>query len=233
MTERDTAWGAEASPPTLGRRIAYQLAWVLVRTVCALGWRTRVHRHERLPTSGPYVLAPTHRSGWDIPLASLVTRRRVRFMGKASVYRVPVLGVVLRYLGGLPVERGTPDRMALQALLDCLAGGEPVVVYPEGTRQTGREVGPVFDGSAWVAARAEVPIVPVGIAGSEGIIRRGSRRPRFPKIVVVVGEPIAAIARDGGAVPRARVKELSARLQDGMQHAQDEAHALRGDPPRS
>ncbi len=232
MTERDAAWGAEASPPTLGRRIAYRMASVLVRTVCALAWRTRVYRRERLPASGPYVLAPTHRSGWDIPLASLVTRRRVRFMGKASVYRIPVLGVVLRYMGGFPVERGTPDRTALQALLDCLAGGEPVVVYPEGTRQTGREVGPVFDGSAWVAARAEVPIVPVGIAGSEGIIRTGSRRPRFPKIIVVVGEPIPAVPREGGAVPRARVRELSAQLHAGMQAALDEAHALRGDPPR-
>jgi 1-acyl-sn-glycerol-3-phosphate acyltransferase len=216
----DPVWGAEASPPTRGRRFAYQLAWYLVKTVCTL------------PTSGAYVLAPTHRSGWDIPLASLVTRRRVRFMGKASVYKIPVLRTALRYLGGFPVQRGTADRVALQAMLDCLAGGEPVVVYPEGTRQAGQTVGPVFDGSAWVAARAEVPLVPVGIAGSGDIIKPGSRRPRFPKVVVVVGHPVPAVPRDGGAVPRARVKELTARLHDGMQAALDEAHTLRGDPPR-
>jgi 1-acyl-sn-glycerol-3-phosphate acyltransferase len=201
--------------------------WFLVYSWCKLLWRVRIHGTERLPATGAYVLAPTHRSGWDIPFSSMVTRRRVRFMGKDSVFRTPVLGSVLRYLGGFAVERGTPDRRALQALLECLQGGEPVVVYPEGTRQHGREVGELFDGAAWVAARAEVPMVPVGIAGSEGILRSGRKLPALPKVVMVVGEPIPAVPRHGGAVPRTRVRQLSTALRAGMQAALDEAFARR------
>jgi 1-acyl-sn-glycerol-3-phosphate acyltransferase len=220
-------WGAEASPPTRGRLVAYRAVWYLVYSWCKVLWRIRIHGTERLPAAGAYVVAPTHRSGWDIPFSSMITKRRIRFMGKGSVFRIPVLGSALRYLGGFGVERGTPDRRALQALLECLRGGEPVVVYPEGTRHQGRAVSELFDGAAWVAARAEVPMVPVGIAGSEGILRSGRRLPALPKVTIVVGEPIPAVPRNGGAVPRTRVKELTKALQDGMQRALDEAFALR------
>jgi 1-acyl-sn-glycerol-3-phosphate acyltransferase len=227
VSEPDPLWGAEASPPTRGRLVAYKAVWLLVYTACRLAWRVRIHGRERLPKTGAYVLAPTHRSGWDIPFSSMVAWRRVRFMGKGSVFRVPVLGPVLRYLGGFGVERGTPDRRALQALLECLEGGEPVVMYPEGTRHVGDRVADLFDGAAWVAARAEVPIVPVAIAGSEGILRSGRKLPGFPKVVMVIGEPVPAVARHGAAVPRTRVRELTAHLQANLQAAFDEANARR------
>ena len=109
----DPLWGAEASPPTRGRLFAYKAVWIFVYSFCRLAWRVRIHGRERLPRSGAYVVAPTHRSGWDIPFSSMIAWRRVRFMGKGSVFRVPVLGPVLRYLGGFGVERGTPDRRGL------------------------------------------------------------------------------------------------------------------------
>jgi 1-acyl-sn-glycerol-3-phosphate acyltransferase len=223
----DPLWGAEASPPTFGRLLAYRIVWFFVYSFCRLAWRVRIHGRERLPRTGGYVVAPTHRSGWDIPFSSMITARRVRFMGKGSVFRVPVLGPALRYLGGFGIERGTPDRRALQALLECLQGGEPVVMYPEGTRHVGDRVGELYDGAAWVAARAEVPIVPVAIAGSEGILRSGRKLPRFPTVVIVIGDPVPAVPRDGRAVPRTRVRELTARLQEHLQAAFDEANARR------
>jgi 1-acyl-sn-glycerol-3-phosphate acyltransferase len=200
---------------------------LFVFTFCKLAWRVRVHGKDRLPPGGAYVVAPTHRSGWDIPFSSMIAWRRVRFMGKGSVFRVPALGPALRYLGGFGIERGAPDRRALQALLECLQGGEPVVMYPEGTRAIGDTVADLFDGAAWVAARAEVPIVPVAIAGSEGILRSGRKIPGFPKVVIVIGEPVPAVARDGKAVPRTRVRELTAQLQTNLQAAFDEANSLR------
>jgi 1-acyl-sn-glycerol-3-phosphate acyltransferase len=224
----DPLWGAEASPPTRGRLFAYKTAWIFVYSFCRLAWRVRIHGRERLPRTGAYVVAPTHRSGWDIPFSSMIAWRRVRFMGKGSVFRVPVLGAVLRYLGGFGIERGTPDRRALQALLECLAGGEPVVMYPEGTRHTGDRVADLFDGAAWVAARADVPIVPVAIAGSEGILRSGRKLPAFPRVVVVIGEPVPPGPRAAAAVPRARVRELTAQLQANLQAAFDEAATRRG-----
>jgi 1-acyl-sn-glycerol-3-phosphate acyltransferase len=208
------------------RRVAYQFARLLVKGTCSTLFRAEVHHRERVPTSGAYVLAPTHRSGWDIPLASLVTRRRVRFMGKASIWRVPVVGELLALLGGFPVERGTADQQALRRVLQILEAGEPVVIYPEGTRQVGDDIGELFDGAAWVAARTQLPIVPMGIAGSQRILRSGRRGVHLPKVVVVVGEPIV-LQSTGGRVPRSEVRRVTAELRPVLQALYDEAEARR------
>jgi hypothetical protein len=67
----------------------------------------------------------------------------------------------------------------------------------------------------------------VAIAGSEGILRSGRKLPGFPKVVIVIGQPVPAVPRDGQAVPRTRVRELTAQLQHNLQAAFDEANRLR------
>jgi 1-acyl-sn-glycerol-3-phosphate acyltransferase len=86
-------------------------------------------------------------------------------------------------------------------------------------------------GAAYLALRAGVPIVPVGIAGSEEIFRsHGTKRPRFGRVAIVVGERVTAPPRRGGVVPRADVDALTAQLHDAVQRVFDEAHELREKP---
>ena len=146
------------------------------------------------------MIAPVHRSNIDTLLAGCLTRRRIRFMGKDSLWKYRWSGALFSSLGGFPVHRGTPDREALRTCEEALRGGEPVVLFPEGTRQCGPTVQPLFEGAAFVAARAGVPIVPVGIGGSEWAMPKGSRRIRPVKVVMVVGEPLGA-ARPGAGQP--------------------------------
>jgi 1-acyl-sn-glycerol-3-phosphate acyltransferase len=182
---------------------------------------------ERVPKSGGFVFAPSHRSMLDIPWLAAATKRRIRFMGKASLFRVPVLGWCFAALGGFPVERDGSDRGPLRDSLAILANGEPLAVYPEGTRQHGREIQPLQAGAAYLAIKAGVPIVPVAIAGSEEPFRGGRRLPRFPRGLVLVGEPIQPPARTGSVVKRELVDHLSAQLRIELQKLSDDAFAQR------
>src|SRR3546814_19148923 len=91
-------------------------------------------------------------------------------------------------LGAFPVHRGSADRDALKACTDIVSGGSPLVMFPEGTRQSGPKVEELFDGTAYVAAKTGVPIIPVGIGGSEVMLPKGAKLPRRSKLVLVVGE---------------------------------------------
>ena len=193
-----------------------------------LVYRVRVVGREHVPKRGPYIIAPSHRSMLDIPLAGAITVRRIRFMGKAPLFRVPVLGAIFRALGGFPVERDGSDFGPLRDSLRILDSGEPLVVYPEGTRQRGRKIAPLQAGAAYLGAKANVAIVPIGIAGAEETFR--SRRgllPGFGRIVVVVGEPIPPPVRSGSVVKRSSVDELSDTLRERLQKLIDEAYSLR------
>jgi 1-acyl-sn-glycerol-3-phosphate acyltransferase len=192
-------------------------------------YRVRVVGREHVPKAGPYIIAPAHRSMLDIPLAGAITTRRIRFMGKAPLFRVPVLGTIFRALGGFPVERDGSDFGPLRDSLRILDTGEPLVVYPEGTRQRGQEIAPLQAGAAYLAAKAKVPIVPVGIAGAEETFRtRRGLLPGFGRIVVVVGEPIPTPVREGSVVKRSAVDDLSDVLRERLQKLIDEAYTLRG-----
>lgn len=206
--------------------IGYRVVRWLVGVISRLLWRIRVVGADRLPRTGAYVLAPSHRSNLDSFFAALVTTRKVRFMAKREIWRSRLLGSIVGSLGAFPVDRGGADRAALRTAGGCLEAGEPLVVFPEGTRRSGQVVEGLHDGAAYLSARYGVPIVPVGIAGSEEILAKGAKLPRLKRVVLVVGEPIEAPARAGGAVPRGEVRALTAELAAAVQKALDEATRL-------
>lgn len=189
--------------------------------LCRAFWRLRVDGAGHLP-EGPFVLAPVHRSNIDTPLVAAVTRRRLRYMGKDAMWRYRLPGWLFSALGAFPVRRGTADRAALRRCLEVLAEGEPLVVFPEGGRRSGPVVGELSEGAAYLAVRAGVPVVPVGIGGSEGAMPRGSWRPRRVRVHVVVGPPLRPEATAGRASRRA-VRELTDRLRAELQRLFDEA----------
>jgi 1-acyl-sn-glycerol-3-phosphate acyltransferase len=214
-----------ASLPTRLDRVLYGIARALVVGICRVLWRPKVLGRERLPVKGAYVFAPSHRSFLDTPFMACVTRRRIRFMGKAELWKYSWSARLLSALGGFPVNRGVPDRTSLHAALGALAGGEPVVVFPEGTRRKGPVIEDVHDGAAYLAARAGVAVVPVGIGGSEEILAKGRKVPKLERVVLVVGDPLEPPRRDG-PVRRSDVAALTERLRKEVQSLFDEAQAL-------
>lgn len=211
-------------------RIFYAVMRSIVVGVSVGYTRTRVVGKHNIPRSGAFLLAPIHRSNIDTPLAAAVTRRRMRFMGKDSLWKFRPIGWVVSALGAFPVTRGTADREALRRCIAVLEGGEPLVLFPEGTRQSGPVVMPLFDGAAYVAVKAGVPIIPVGIGGSEAVMPKGSKMIHPRKCVVVVGEPISVDRDEEGRVPRSAVKDLTGALSEELQRLFDEAQRLAGTP---
>lgn len=209
-------------------RAFYSAVRAVVVFLCIVVTRVMVHGRGNIPPDGAFVLAPIHRSNIDTPLAAAVTRRRMRFMGKDSLWRIRPIGWVLSALGGFPVSRGTADREALKRCIAVLEGGEPLVLFPEGTRQTGPTVHPLFDGAAYVAVKAGVPIIPVGIGGSERVMPKGSRMIYPRKCVMIVGEPITAHVDADGKVPRSAVRDVTDRLSASLQDLFDEAQLRAG-----
>jgi cytidylate kinase len=192
-------------------------------------WRLTIRGAENLPASGPYVVAPVHRSNIDTPLVGCITTRRLRFMGKDSLWKHRASARFLSALGGFPVHRGSADRDALRRCIEVIAGGEPLVLFPEGTRQAGPLVQELFEGAAYVATRTGVPIVPVGIGGSERAMPKGAKGLRPVRIAIVVGRPLYPEERDDGRRgSRRAVKELTQRLHEELQALFDAAQVQAG-----
>ena len=154
---------ARRAGPRGGDRLMlfYRLVRPFVTGIPRLLWRVRIVGLEHVPATGGFVLAPSHRSMMDIPFAATVTTRRIRFMGKASLFEVPVLGTLFTWLGGFPVARDGTDRKAVRESVAMLAGGRGAVRLPRGHAPARPE-----DPAA--AARRRVPRAPVRRADHPG-----------------------------------------------------------------
>ena len=138
-TQAHRQHGSSTASPT--RSCAF-----IVTTFCRTWCRMTVEGRENVPATGAFLLAPSHRSILDTPIASGVTRRRMRFMGADKYWKNNAFGRLLTALGGFPVTRGTADREALKRCIAVLEQGEPLVLFPEGERKSGPIVQPLFDG---------------------------------------------------------------------------------------
>ena len=144
--------------------------YAVVRAVASLGLRSWFRLHvagaEHVPATGPAIVAANHKSFLDAFFIGLGTRRRVRFMAKAELFRAP-LGWLLRPLGAFPVRRGQADAGALETARAILREGGVVVVFPEGTRVDEPDaLGSPHHGAGRLARETGAPIVPTAILGT-------------------------------------------------------------------
>ena len=216
----------KATSKVLGQSFGGRLFFLFVRNLAVLlsrlYFRLTVSGREHLPKTGAYVMAPNHRSNLDIVVVAATTRRRQRYMGKDTLWAKQPFDWILTQLGGFPVRRGTVDRVALERCLAVVNGGEPLVLYPEGTRLSGPHIGKLFDGVAYVATKCNVPIVPVGIAGTERAMGKGAKFVRPAKMHIEIGPPIMpAATHGGGRVPRDVLHQVTEQLQVELQHLFD------------
>ena len=219
-----------ASGETFLAKAIYRFFQAALWLIFKVYFRQTISGAEHIPKEGPFILAPVHRSYLDTPLQAPV-RRRLRFMGKDSMWKYPASAWFLSSMGGFPVSRDQADREALAMTVELLERGEPTVLFPEGERKRGPRVYPLKDGAVYVAAKTGAPIVPMGIGGSEGAMPKG-RNFIFPvKIHLEVGEPIPAPPKkDSGRVSRKAVQETTLELRETLQELFDRAQERCGTP---
>jgi 1-acyl-sn-glycerol-3-phosphate acyltransferase len=213
-----------AFQPNPRRTLGYRAFRTFVHALWGAYFRPRVTGTEHVPASGPYIIAPVHRSNADFAFAIYVTQRKTFFMAKDELWKSSILGDFVGAMGAFPVSRGVADRGALSAAEAVLRAGEPLVLFPEGTRKDGPTIGELQEGASFLAARTGAPIVPVGIAGTDRALPRGAKLPRPVKVRIVIGEPVPApVAVDGTRVPRSQIAATTAQLRDALQAAYDQA----------
>jgi len=211
---------------SFGNRLFYGTIRFVVIVICRVYLRLRIIDAHKIPKTGTFILAPSHRSTLDIPVAAATTRRRLMYMGKDSMWKIKPIGAFLTALGSFPVTRGSADLEALKRCIAVLDRGDPLVLFPEGTRHRGRIIEPLFDGAAFIAYKTGVPIIPVGIAGSEEIWPPGTKLPRPRKCVAVVGDAIYPKNLNGARASRELTNEFTLELQTSLQSVFDQAFQL-------
>jgi 1-acyl-sn-glycerol-3-phosphate acyltransferase len=220
--------------------VIYGVLHRVVPPVARAVWRPRVAGLENVPRSGGVILASNHLSFADSVVIPCVVPRRVVFLAKSDYFTgTGVRGALMRGwfegLGMLPVDRD--DRKAALASLDTalevLGRGEAFGIYPEGTRSRDGRLYRGRTGVAHLALTARVPVVPVGLSGTEKLQPVGSSLPRIAPITVTFGEPIDFAGRyDGVPSGRAR-REATDEIMAAIQRlsGQPEAGIYNERPP--
>jgi 1-acyl-sn-glycerol-3-phosphate acyltransferase len=145
----------------------YRWGQLTIGNAARLLGRLRVYGSENVPMQGGLVLAMNHFSWYDPPGFGAACPRRIYFVAKTEVDRVPLLGAFLRLFGTFPVRRGESDREAVRMMREIVRHDEALGVFVEGTRQRSGVPGHAMPGAAMVALRERVPVVPGAVRGSE------------------------------------------------------------------
>ena len=225
-----TDTGAPARHVGLGLPpFAYRGLRALCHGVNRAYFRVSVEGADVVPATGAVILAPVHRSNIDFLVVSEVSKRKLFYMAKDSLWRAPRFGTFLESIGAFPVHREGADRLALDRSQDVLERGEALILFPEGTRRSGPVVEELHEGAAFLAARTGAPIVPIGIGGSDLAMPKGKILPKPLTIQVVIGPAIPPPPRTGGGrVSRSSVHAATDDLVAKLQAVYDEARAKTG-----
>lgn len=178
-------------------------------------YRTRCSGAEHVPVTGGFILAGNHASNLDPPLLWAASPRGLHFLAKQELFDNPLLRWAYSRVWAIPIRRGAADRLAIGRATALLEAGDAVGIFPEGTRQLPDapvdESAEAHAGVAFIAMRAGVPVVPVGIAGTDRALPKGALLPRFPRVTVCYGEPIRPEEfTEGGR--KERMKAMTAEI---------------------
>jgi 1-acyl-sn-glycerol-3-phosphate acyltransferase len=166
----------------------YEAVRVMTSLTAWTFFRARSHGAEKVPTTGPVILAPNHFSFMDHFFVGAFIRRRVRFMAKSQLF-TPPMQWVYSHGGVFPVRRGYQDEEAFITADGILERGGAIVMYCEGGRsRTGDMSAQPRRGIGRLALESGAPVVPVAIHGSSHV--RNWRRGQFPKVKVRFGDAV-------------------------------------------
>jgi 1-acyl-sn-glycerol-3-phosphate acyltransferase len=202
----------------------YAVLHTVVPPVAKLVWRPTVTGLDNVPRTGAVLLASNHLSFADSLVIPIVAPRKVHFLAKSDYFAGGGIKGTLQKawfegMGMLPVDRDDP-RAAIASLdtaLEVLGRGDAFGLYPEGTRSRDGRLYRGRTGVAHLALTAGVPVVPVGITGTERLQPVGARLPKVVPVSVTFGEPIEVVGRyDGVPLGKAR-RELTDEIMRAIQ----------------
>jgi 1-acyl-sn-glycerol-3-phosphate acyltransferase len=208
--------------------VLYDLLAFLLRPAAWWG-RLRVEGLDQVPADGPLLVVPNHDSQWDPILVALAVKpkRRLRFLARASLWRIPGLGPLLYGINQIPIKRGAGDSAALEEAVEALRAGQSICVFPEG----GLSWGERLRARSGVGRLAQwCPGVQVVLCTVEGTTEY-ARFPRRPRVRVTFFRPAAGDPQPGEEAPVLAARLLD-EIRDRVAPSPAGRHALVGGPPR-
>ncbi|HET6403494.1 MAG TPA: lysophospholipid acyltransferase family protein [Candidatus Thermoplasmatota archaeon] len=179
-------------------------------------WRVHATGLHHIPATGGAILASNHLSYSDHYFLPAVVPRQVFFISKAQHFDVPVQRWLFEQWGVIPLRRGEGDNEAMARSLQVLNEGKLLGIYPEGTRSTDGKLHKGRTGVARLALQARVPIVPVGMIGTEKVLPKGKHIPTFHKVVIHIGAPIDVSQFYGMENDRKVCREITDRVMHAI-----------------
>lgn len=154
---------------------------------------TEIIDSKNVPSKGGFIAAANHSSFFDPPLIGITTWRRMfRFMARDTLFRFPIWGAFLHYLGALPIKRATVDRNAWDKVISTVQSGHIVSLFPEGTRTMDGEIHDGKAGTGMLVYKSKCRVIPLYIHGTYKAWKKVQLLPMpFNKMDIMFGSPIS------------------------------------------
>lgn len=175
----------------------------------------RVLNPENLVEQGPVLIASNHQSFLDPPLIGNLYQDQMSYLARKTLFRGFGAWLYPRW-DAIPVDQEKPEMASLKICIRQLKEGRRVLVFPEGARTEDGAIGEAAPGVGLIAVKAGVPIQPVRISGARKALPRGSKRIRFARITVSVGEPIILTQEELRAKSKEDYDRIARRIMDAI-----------------
>jgi 1-acyl-sn-glycerol-3-phosphate acyltransferase len=199
----------------------YRISWVVFRCALATYCRWRVFNPERVPRTGPVILASNHASIIDPPLIGAGIRRGLNYLGRETLFHIPVFKWWLRGVDAVPVDRDGAGARGLKKILDRLLAGGGIILFPEGMRTFDGQLQPARPGVGLAVIKSTAPVVPVRVFGTFEALSRKMVFPRPRRVMVKYGRPMdfAALRVEAQTCSKERLKEIYQQVSEEIMEA--------------
>jgi 1-acyl-sn-glycerol-3-phosphate acyltransferase len=194
----------------------YFAGWISFRALYRFYFRWHVYNPERVPLTGPVILASNHASFLDPPLVGSGLKRSINYLARESLFEIPVVGYILRQWQVVPVDREGGGAKGLKAILDRLLDGGAIILFPEGTRTSDGKLQPARSGIGLTVIKSEAPVVPVRVFGTFQAYNRFMSFPRPRRVAVKYGRRMdfKELRAEAKTCSKTRLKEIYQQVAD-------------------
>lgn len=194
----------------------YRAGWIFFRLVFRSYFRGRAFNRERVPLTGPVILASNHASFIDPPFIGCFLNRTINYLARESLFRWPGVGWLLRSWQSVPVDREGGGAKGLKAILDRLLADGAILLFPEGTRTRDGKLQRARSGIGLTVIKSSAPVIPVRVFGSYEAYGRHMRFPKPFAVSVKYGRPLhfRELRNEARQCGKARLKEIYQQVAD-------------------